>query len=624
MEKSPLYVRQAAKKIDAAVPAERKLSREGETAVKRFQILVLAIAMLLTSGAGGAAAETGRKPLQEVFHQTVILACDYRGKVFANGVLVDVHGDYRLWQKDGRIFVPVRFMAYLAEKLEGVHSYWEVGWEPSRPEEVTLVSYGPFGQGTTVELRINSDVLLVNGERETMDVPAQRIDGEVVVPLRALGEALGYEVAWLDGLVIMSKEPIDLAGSGSGEIAGKIKQKLLDDREPVMRDTAVTPLMRYGDTVYFLREEYASEYTAGLYKKEGDQAAVPIDLPGEEILTQRRVVNGELYYVTRTDGGHELHKYNPASGQGEKVCPLGDWSASDGWLADIRWAGDELYIILHYGDLTMGAETLYRVSHGQLEKVVTIKSMGAYHLEDQVLYYVEDRFMIFSDNLFKLDLTTGQKERLGEEGYTYGVYRHPYGGGIQYRFSGTGFFFRNGSIYTLGYLENDPEALPAVYRIGADGGSSTRLTAPARAFWLEGDKLYYIDPSTGYLWQADLDGSHAEVLVPRPVDQVKFCQGDVYYLAVVSGEDEPSLGYLYKYDLAAGREIRLSETLVSRYEVGPPGVFYQGEGYDAGLYKIEPGGEAVRVTGDAIAFMLPVEEGLVYTLRYEEGIYLAR
>lgn len=110
----------------------------------------------------------------------------------------------------------------------------------------------------------------------------------------------------------------------------------------------------------------------------------------------------------------------------------------------------------------------------------------------------------------------------------------------------------------------------------------------------------------------------------RPVERVKFHEGDLYYLAVVNGKDEPPLGYLYKYDLDAGQEVQLSETLVSEYEVGKTGIYYKGEGYEAGLYKIEAGGDRVRVSDDTVAFMLPVEEGLVYTLRYEEGIYFAK
>lgn len=50
--------------------------------------------------------------------------------------------------------------------------------------------------GTTVELKIGSREALVNGRQLTLDVPARLIGGRTFVPLRFIGQALGARVEW--------------------------------------------------------------------------------------------------------------------------------------------------------------------------------------------------------------------------------------------------------------------------------------------------------------------------------------------------------------------------------------------------------------------------------------------
>ncbi len=50
--------------------------------------------------------------------------------------------------------------------------------------------------GTKISLTINSNVMTVNGEAKTLDVPATLIDSRTLVPVRAISEAFGLQVGW--------------------------------------------------------------------------------------------------------------------------------------------------------------------------------------------------------------------------------------------------------------------------------------------------------------------------------------------------------------------------------------------------------------------------------------------
>jgi hypothetical protein len=50
--------------------------------------------------------------------------------------------------------------------------------------------------GTEISLKIGSDVLYKNGEKITLDVPAKIVNNRVLVPIRAVSEGLGARVEW--------------------------------------------------------------------------------------------------------------------------------------------------------------------------------------------------------------------------------------------------------------------------------------------------------------------------------------------------------------------------------------------------------------------------------------------
>lgn len=90
-----------------------------------------------------------------------------------------------------RTLVPVRF---IAESLGG-----EVSWNDAKKKVgITL-------NGKTIELVLGKAEISVNGRTNTLDVPAQSIEGRTMLPLRAVTEALGMDVFWDNsGLIVVS------------------------------------------------------------------------------------------------------------------------------------------------------------------------------------------------------------------------------------------------------------------------------------------------------------------------------------------------------------------------------------------------------------------------------------
>lgn len=128
--------------------------------------------------------------------------------VFAVGVKVnDTVLDQEAVIIDGRTLVPVR----------GV--FEELGYTVSYDAETKTAS---LTNGTqTVSMTASNTYFTVDGNEITPEVPQQIIEGRFMLPLRAVGEALGAEVNWdnetktaiitkSQGLVILeSNEDID-------------------------------------------------------------------------------------------------------------------------------------------------------------------------------------------------------------------------------------------------------------------------------------------------------------------------------------------------------------------------------------------------------------------------------
>lgn len=83
---------------------------------------------------------------------------------------------------EGRTLIPLRGVF---EKLG-----YEIEWDNETKTAVFKKA------DTEVKVTVNADSFDVNGEKVSLDVPAQIVNGSMMLPLRAVGEATGLEVDW--------------------------------------------------------------------------------------------------------------------------------------------------------------------------------------------------------------------------------------------------------------------------------------------------------------------------------------------------------------------------------------------------------------------------------------------
>ena len=408
--------------------------------MKLFRPLILTLTLLTVFSVTAWANEDTKKPLHEVFQNAVVISFDYHDKVFINGQLTDIYGDYQLFQKNNRVLVPIRLMGQLVGGADRVDGNWDVVWDAQKPEEVILKSYN---LNRTVKLEVDSNIMYINNEARTMDVPPQNIGGRIVLPLRSTAEALDKKVEWLEGLIIISNDAVEMQSPQTSEITAKIKARLADTRKVLDYEKRVAPVAKYGDIIYYIKNKYIeNRHIQHLYKKTAGQPEQKIELPGEEKLFNSKIINHELYYFSIVSGKR---------------------------LAD----------------------------------------------------------------------------------------KH----------------------------------------------------------------IYYIDLSTGYLVRMDLAGNYKEALVDKAVKSIRFFNESIYFTA---DKDSGTGTGLYQYHLPGGQITELSNKPVSEFFVGTAGVYYIAEGYDLGLYKVGADGQSICLVDDSIYTALFTETGLLYTLRYLEGIYLAK
>lgn len=116
---------------------------------------------------------------------TALMFCQ---SVFAADISVRLNGENIEFQTqspvitEGRTLIPLRGVF---EKLG-----YEITWDAS--EKSALFTSGD----TVVKVTVNSPEFTLNGEAMALDVPAQIINGSMMLPLRAIGEAAGLEVDW--------------------------------------------------------------------------------------------------------------------------------------------------------------------------------------------------------------------------------------------------------------------------------------------------------------------------------------------------------------------------------------------------------------------------------------------
>lgn len=565
-----------------------------------------------------------KKSLVEAFDEAVIIPYPYQGKAFIKGVKRDVYGDQNIVKSNSRIMVPIRLMSYLASEIEGGYAQWDAIWDAKKPNEVLLYNVKLH---KTIQFTVNNKTMLINNKPIVMDVAPQRVNGQIVLPLRSAAEALDAHIDWLDGLIVISKEAIDLQHPQTTKIKGRILAELEDPRKPITyNNKSIDLLAKSGEKLYFVRTAYGEmDTTYTLFQRmEGDSKETQISLPGKPILANAKVVDDQLIFISLEKGEGTLYAYDLANNLTSKIAPIGPWDSREGWLGDVRYIDKEWYVILHTGDLTMGGESIYAIENGVLRELVSGKSFITFEKYGAYLYAQDYNFMRDStQNIAKIDIKTGQATVIGQPDFTYGVYREITAESTSYNYSQSSFYMKDDYLYTIGYQESDPKDMAAVYQINMKDQSQKKLTDATKRFWLIEDKFYYIDAASGTLKMLDTALGDVKTIVDQKVLNVSLHQGSFYYTVNAKAEAYEA-GMLYEYQLASGLNKKRSEHYVSNYYLGSSGTYYTVDGYEPGLYRINLDGSSTRVVKGNIKAVIVKEDGVAYTLTYESGIYTVK
>lgn len=144
--------------------------------------------------------ETAKSRLWEKTQNAVVLLLD-KPKSIVNNELVPIDEDEMVvpLTKDDRTLVPVRF---ISESMNA-----DVGWD----EETSTVTVNNGKK--EVKFIVDEKKYTVDGKESELDVPAVTINDRMMLPLRALSEALDKNVYWNDaGIIVVSDTEDILAG----------------------------------------------------------------------------------------------------------------------------------------------------------------------------------------------------------------------------------------------------------------------------------------------------------------------------------------------------------------------------------------------------------------------------
>lgn len=107
----------------------------------------------------------------------------YQYRVNENSLIMDATP----FVQEGRIFVPIRFLAYACGVADD-----NIQWD-NRFELVTLKK-----ENTTLQLQVAVDQAIKNGKVEELDAAPIYRNGRTYLPARWIAEGLGFQVQWDD------------------------------------------------------------------------------------------------------------------------------------------------------------------------------------------------------------------------------------------------------------------------------------------------------------------------------------------------------------------------------------------------------------------------------------------
>ena len=108
--------------------------------------------------------------------------------VFAGGISVNLNGENVEFANQAPVIVEGRTLIPLRGVFEKLG--YEIGWD-AETKSATFTK-----DNTVVKVTVNANSFTLNGSLVNLDVPAQIVNGSMMLPLRAIGEATGLKVDW--------------------------------------------------------------------------------------------------------------------------------------------------------------------------------------------------------------------------------------------------------------------------------------------------------------------------------------------------------------------------------------------------------------------------------------------
>lgn len=569
-------------------------------------------------------------PLDEVS----IVPMNYQNKIFTNKEYVDLgHRAYKVNNEGNTVYLPLRLVAKFIENDEEL---WNVKWDKSKPDEVVLEcmymnTFGSArwynGKSQIIKLKVGSQAFektfvdadgTKTKESGELSQAPKKFNGNVNLPLRAIGEVIGRQVQYKDGLVLVSDKGIQIEGDEDAKALQIIKKNLGASKEDRDNYVGMDASVNFNGINYYEVTKYDEKnesHTITIYSQK-DQGKPQVIKTIKNTNGCEGIVDYAFYYIVEKGKGRVLEKFDLTTMQAQVVWQIPN-NVDMSWISKFIPMGDTLYIATHKGDLTMGGETLYKIENGKSSELISCHQFGGLEISGDMIYYTSLENIIEFYNIGAYNQKTKKAVPIGTEGYAYdlevdvspseevGIGSYGIQGNIH---------INNDKLYILAYKVGSNEK-QAVCSIDLNTNEQKKLTTPATHFWMNNNHIYYIEEATGFVKVVDLDGNGEKILVNVPVHNVELKNNCLYYTK--KGTNSLIGEGLYIYGLTTGQTTTVSEKPIKQFKVSGKRIGYEVAGYAPSIYKWMDGKNTMLVEG--IIRSIDIGEGSIgYRLEGEK------
>ncbi len=583
-----------------------KIDRSGDERMKKHWLLI----GLLIMGIGSSVCAA---PLDEVS----IVPVNYQDKIFTNKQYQDLsYRKYKVNNVGDKVYLPLRLVTELIGSDEEI---WDVKWDKSKPDEVILecIDMKCFeggrmstGKSQVIKLNVGSQAFektfidennTKTKESGQLSEAPKKFNGNINLPLRAIGEVVGRKVEYKDGLVFISDKGIKLDRDEEHKALQIIKKNLGASKEDEDNYIDMGASVNFNGINYYevtSYDEKSESHTITIYSQK-DKGTPHVIKTIKNTHGCEGVIDYAFYYIAENSKGSVLEKYDLTTMESQVVWQIPN-NVDTSWISKIIPMEDTLYVAIHEGDLTMGQETLYKIVKGKGSEVISCHQFGGIEISGDMIYYTSMENMIEFYNIGAYNQKTKKEVPIGTEGYVYdlavdvrdstdeeevGIGSYGIKGNIH---------INNDKLYTLAYKVGSSEK-PAVCSIDLKTNEQKKLTPPATHFWINNNHIYYIEEATGFIKVVDLEGNGEKTLVNVPVHNAELKNNCLYYTKKGSNHD---IGEgLYIYGLTTGQTTIVSEKPIKQFKVSGKRIGYEAAGYAPGIYKWIDGKNTTLVEG---------------------------